>query len=151
MPASEFVNFEAHITPSLTARRPLAAPSPPISVRTAALAAARPAVALSATAVKPALAMARPTVAAPIQQVAVVKTAPAVISESRPVSRLGRAVYRLPTPPPPAAPAPAPTTTPATTSAPPTAPTPDDSIAVLAYICKTLPKCPDPDPALSWA
>lgn len=26
----------------------------------------------------------------------------------------------------------------------------DDSIYILAFICKSLPKCPDPDPALQW-
>ena len=25
-----------------------------------------------------------------------------------------------------------------------------DGVAVMAYICKRLPKCPDPDPALKW-
>jgi len=25
-----------------------------------------------------------------------------------------------------------------------------DGVAVMAYICKRIPKCPDPDPALKW-
>jgi len=27
---------------------------------------------------------------------------------------------------------------------------PSDEITILAFICKRLPLCPDPDPALSW-
>ena len=27
---------------------------------------------------------------------------------------------------------------------------PNDEITLLAFICKRLPLCPDPDPALSW-
>jgi hypothetical protein len=27
----------------------------------------------------------------------------------------------------------------------------DDNIYILAFICKSLPKCPNPDPALQWA
>jgi len=43
-------------------------------------------------------------------------------------------------PPPPANPTPS-----------PTAPTvQDDSIYILAFICKSLPKCPNPDPTLQW-
>jgi hypothetical protein len=43
------------------------------------------------------------------------------------------------------------TTTPVTT--PPVTTTPavqDDSIFILAFICKSVPKCPDPDPTLKW-
>jgi len=28
--------------------------------------------------------------------------------------------------------------------------TPDDQIFILAFVCKEVPKCPDPDPALQW-
>jgi hypothetical protein len=46
-----------------------------------------------------------------------------------------------------ASPAPAPTAPPAP-AAP--SPLPDDAIYVLAFICKRVPRCPDPDPALAW-
>jgi hypothetical protein len=39
-----------------------------------------------------------------------------------------------------------PSPTPAPTPAPPT-----DEVAILAFVCKRLPRCPDPDPALTWA
>lgn len=32
----------------------------------------------------------------------------------------------------------------------PSEPVQDDSIYILAFICKSLPKCPDPDPTLQW-
>jgi len=41
----------------------------------------------------------------------------------------------IPTPRPAPAPAPAP---------------PTDEVTILAFICKRLPRCPDPDPALTW-
>lgn len=28
--------------------------------------------------------------------------------------------------------------------------TPDDQLFILAFVCKTVPKCPDPDPGLQW-
>jgi hypothetical protein len=46
------------------------------------------------------------------------------------------------------APAPAPASPAATP--PPPAPTNDPGISILAFICKPLPKCPDPDPTLTW-
>lgn len=48
-----------------------------------------------------------------------------------------RALDRIPVPPPPPRPTP-----------PPDSPT--DEITVLAFICKRLSRCPDPDPALHW-
>jgi hypothetical protein len=39
----------------------------------------------------------------------------------------------------------APKTAPAQTDAPPT-----DDVTILAFICKRLPRCPDPDPKLTW-
>ncbi|UYB50699.1 hypothetical protein OCJ37_11815 [Xanthomonas sp. AM6] len=30
------------------------------------------------------------------------------------------------------------------------APARDDSVYILAFICRPLPRCPDPDPALTW-
>jgi hypothetical protein len=33
---------------------------------------------------------------------------------------------------------------------PPSAIPPAKEISILAFICKRLPKCPDPDPGLSW-
>ena len=44
--------------------------------------------------------------------------------------------------PPSAPPAPAPTTPPAASSG--------NDISILAFICRGLPKTPNPDPALSW-
>jgi hypothetical protein len=42
------------------------------------------------------------------------------------------------------------TPSPPPTPAPQPEATPSDEITVLAFICKSLPRCPDPDPALSW-
>jgi hypothetical protein len=61
-----------------------------------------------------------------------------VAQSIHPVLRLNTATYQAP---PPASP---PAVTP-----PATAPV-DDSISVLAFICRALPKCPDPDPDLQW-
>jgi hypothetical protein len=53
----------------------------------------------------------------------------------------------LPTPGP--RPSPTPTPAPAPAPAPPPA-SPTDEVTILAFICKRLPRCPDPDPALTW-
>ncbi|MGH7231949.1 MAG: hypothetical protein ACREJU_11415, partial [Nitrospiraceae bacterium] len=55
-----------------------------------------------------------------------------------------RTFPKLPTPPPPR-PVPVPPAPP-----PVTAPPPNDEIYILAFICKRLPPCPNPDPALQW-
>ena len=36
------------------------------------------------------------------------------------------------------------------TPPPPPPPAPDGSISILAFICKRIKKCPDPDPSLTW-
>ena len=94
---------------------------------------------VSAVALSPAVAAAKPV--APV---------PAPIAPTSSLLRLNAAAYRIPIDhipivvkpaPTPSAPAPAP-------SAPPAPP--DDSIAVLAFICNSVPKSPNPDPALTW-
>jgi hypothetical protein len=52
----------------------------------------------------------------------------------------GRPILVRPTRPPPVVVAPPPPPTPA----------PSDEVALLAFICKRLPLCPNPDPALPW-
>jgi hypothetical protein len=48
-------------------------------------------------------------------------------------------------------PAPATSTAPATPSSPPvSAAGANGSVSILAFICKSLPKCPNPDPSLNW-
>jgi hypothetical protein len=118
--------------------------------------------------------MARPLTAAPVAarvaMPASVVQRPSLVTRTpspppRPITvnpalRLNAAIYRVPSaartpivvPPAPAptppAPAPAPTTPAPTTPAP--APAPDDQVSVLAFICRPLPKVPNPDPALHW-
>jgi hypothetical protein len=66
------------------------------------------------------------------------------IRELRPIPTPGP--RPLPTPSPKQPPAPP---EPAQPPAPPQAP-PTDEVTILAFICKRLPRCPDPDPALTW-
>jgi hypothetical protein len=47
-------------------------------------------------------------------------------------------------------PTPTPAPAPAAAAPPPPAPTTNPGISILAFICKPLPKCPDPDPSLTW-
>jgi hypothetical protein len=63
------------------------------------------------------------------------------IQVRRPISTPGP----RPSPTPRPAPAPAPAPVPAPPPAQPT-----DEVTILAFICKRLPRCPDPDPALTW-
>jgi hypothetical protein len=63
---------------------------------------------------------------------------PHQMAPAQPILRLTTATY--PTPP----------TIPTTPTPPATPAQPDDTISILAFICRTLPKCPDPDPSLSW-
>ena len=62
---------------------------------------------------------------------------------TRPLRLSTAAVTRLPQQS-----APVPTPTASAPSSPPA--TPDDAIYILAFICKALPKSPDPDPTLQW-
>jgi hypothetical protein len=71
--------------------------------------------------------------------------APPSVRNFQKMKRLrGISVYRPPLEPPPQAPAPPP----APASPPPAAP--DETIYVLAFICKKVGKAPDPDASLSW-
>jgi hypothetical protein len=63
-----------------------------------------------------------------------------------PALRLDAAIYRMPT----AVQPPAPAGQPAPTTPAPTPPAPDDQVSILAFICRSLPKAPNPDPALHW-
>jgi hypothetical protein len=124
-------------------------PAPPV---------ARPAVMLSAPAAK--VTAVTPMVHAVIAPAATLHTAApmAAAAVAHPASPATAAVLRLnpgvfsvkvahpiitspsptPTPPQPTPPAPS----------PPPQPTPD--VSILAFICKRLPKCPNPDSALKW-
>jgi hypothetical protein len=66
-----------------------------------------------------------------------------VVRDHRSFKRLERPQIRIPRP----------TTTPPVvnpTPPPPPPPVQDDSIYILAFICKAVPKSPDPDPTLQW-
>lgn len=62
-----------------------------------------------------------------------------IVRDHRTFNRLERPRIRIPQP-----------TQPTPTTPTPTPPVQDDSIYILAFICKSLPKCPDPDPTLQW-
>jgi hypothetical protein len=79
----------------------------------------------------------RPVVDRPVP-----RPAPPVVDRPRPPVRDHRRPRPLPLPPPRPRPEPDP--------APPPPEPPSDDVTVLAYICKRLPRCPDPDPALRW-
>ncbi|HEV7906317.1 MAG TPA: hypothetical protein VGO96_20925 [Pyrinomonadaceae bacterium] len=68
-----------------------------------------------------------------------------IVRDHRLFQRLERPRIRIPQPTQPT-PTPPVTPTPAT----PTPPVQDDSIYILAFICKAVPKAPDPDPTLQW-
>lgn len=51
----------------------------------------------------------------------------------------------------PIIPQPVPQPAPPSTPVPPKVEAPNDEIAILAFICRRTPKCPDPDPSLTWA
>ena len=48
-------------------------------------------------------------------------------------------------------PRPTPLPSPPPVPAPPQVETPHDEVAILAFICRRVPKCPDPDPSLTWS
>jgi hypothetical protein len=55
--------------------------------------------------------------------------------------------------PPPARtppPQPSPTPPPQPSPTPPPSPEPEQGVSILAFVCKRLPRCPNPDPALTW-
>ena len=84
--------------------------------------------------------------------VAAVRPAPATAQAftARPLRLSTVAVTRLP---PQAIPGTAPTAPPASIWFDPSTQSPqppDDAIYILAFICKALPKCPNPDPTLQW-
>jgi hypothetical protein len=144
--------------------------SPPVPIRTIPAVSFRPEIMRSFAVTSPApvthpqvMMMARPMMAAPatakvlasgssvVQPISAANRPPA--PPPRPVTvspalRLNAVVYRMPSaalnpistqpPPPQAAPAPQP------------APQPDDQVSVLAFICRPLPKVPNPDPTLRW-
>lgn len=109
--------------PAMAARPFAAATAAPVS--TVALAAMRPAMASGAfTAVRP--------IAAPVNA----------------ALRLNAAmIYRGPLPVSP----PAPTPAPRPLEPPPQPQPPDNTISILAFICRPLGKAPNPDPALDWS
>lgn len=140
--------------------------SPPVPIRTIPAVALRPEVLRTLPAPPPAPAvhpqvmmMARPMVAAPaapkvlasgspiVQRAILVNRAsppPPQPVTVNPALRLNTAMYRIsPASEGPVAAQPAPPQ-----AAP--APHPDDQVSVLAFICRPLPKVPNPDPALSW-
>lgn len=146
-PISTFpaVALRPEVMHMLAAKQPAPAVHPPVMMMMA-----RPMAAPAATGV----------LAAGSQRANLANSAP--LPPPRPVTvnpalRLNAAVYRIP----PAAngpvlaqpaPAPAPAPTPMPTPAPaPTPPHPeDDQVSILAFICRSLPKVPNPDPALHW-
>jgi len=113
--------------------------------------------------------MARSAMAAPA---AMAVAAPVVVNHPpappprsvtvNPALRLGAAIYRVPVPlgpsptagPPQPAPQPQPQPAPQPQPQPQPQPAPvahsDDQISILAFICRPLPKLPNPDPALPW-
>jgi hypothetical protein len=118
-----------------TTAAPPARATAPVVVRAAPAMVARPTFAVAAAALRP---------AAPVP----VRPAPA--PAVNPVVRLNAAMlYRAPltAAPPASAPAPVPTPPP---PPPQPQPLPDDTISILAFICRPLRKVPDPDPALNW-
>jgi hypothetical protein len=64
-----------------------------------------------------------------------------MVRDFRSFTRLERPRIRIPQPTQP---------TPTTPTTPTTPPVQDDSIYILAFICKAVPKSPDPDPTLQW-
>lgn len=92
-----------------------------------------------------------PMVRPPLPAAAVVR--PAVPPTA--IARLGAVTFqRLPVAAPVAnVPTPTPPATVAATQSPPvpTAPVTDPDISILAFICKWLPQCPNPDPTLDWS
>jgi len=124
----------ATAAPSMVAR-------PPVALAVAATAApamvARPPVAVAA-------ALSRPVALAPIRPAA------AAVPAVNPVLRLNTAmIYRVPPRFPPPAPVPTPPPQPPPAQPQPQ-PLPDDTISILAFICRPLLKVPNPDPALDW-
>jgi hypothetical protein len=106
--------------------------------------------AMSATTARaPAMAAASPRMMRTEMNVAAVRPAPATAQAftARPLRLSTMAVTRLP---PQLIPGTAPPASiwfdPSTQSPLP----PDDAIYILAFICKALPKCPNPDPTLQW-
>jgi hypothetical protein len=141
--------------------------SPPVPVRTIPPIVIRPEVLHTLAVMQPApvvrpqvvarpqvMMMARPAMAAPaamaVAPPVLVNRPPAPPPRSitvNPALLLGAAVYRVPVPP-----GPSPTAGQPPQPAPPPAPVAhsDDQISILAFICRPLPKVPNPDPALSW-
>lgn len=131
----------------------LATITTPVAAKAAAPAfVARPAFAVGAASMGP-VAIA-PVAAAPIR--------PMVAPAANSVLRLNTAMtYRAPLPMrtpvvvgfPPRPPAPAPIVHPSPPPPPPASstPLPDDTISILAFICRPLGKAPNPDPALDWS
>jgi hypothetical protein len=122
----------------------------PIVVQPGVLQLDAPPAQLAAPAAHPVMMMVRPMMAAPaatevLASGVVVAQAnhpppppPRAVSVN-PALRLNAAIYRLPT----AAPGPV-------ASHVAWAPPPDDQVSILAFICRSLPRSPNPDPALPW-
>ncbi len=133
----------APIATPARAAPPVAAAHPAMVARPVTVAAATPIRAVAMAPMRPAPAL-----------------APAAISGVRPMTapaassmlRLNAAmVYRAPMPVPPPAPAPPPRPVQPPPQPVPQPQLPDNTISVLAFICRPLGKAPNPDPALDWS
>jgi hypothetical protein len=125
----------------------LRVPPPPSVARPAVMMSAKPAVATPTV---------HPALAPPVTtaHIATAMAAPAVVHPASPnvaMVRLNPALlstvyvaHPIVVSPPPAPPPPQPSPT------PPPSPQATPEVSILAFVCKRLPMCPNPDPALKW-
>jgi hypothetical protein len=118
------------------------APAPAPVAKPRVMMMARP---MMATASATRVMVADPAVMRPVAAVSHPAPPPRTVAMN-PALRLDAAIYRMPT----AVQPPAPAGQPAPTTPAPTPPAPDDQVSILAFICRSLPKAPNPDPALHW-
>ncbi len=76
---------------------------------------------------------------------------PVTAARSAQLARSDLLVVRRPPMETPIIPQPVPHPTPPPAPAPPQVEAPHDEVAILAFICRRIPRCPDPDPSLTWA
>jgi len=130
------------VTPAPTVARPavmMSAVAKPAAATPMAAGAAPPAAAVAHIATPM---MAAAVVRSPSPAVAMVRLNPALLSTVQTAHPI------VTSPPPPTSPPPLPPPSPQ--PAPPPQAQPAPEVSILAFVCKRLPLCPNPDPALKW-